>query len=109
MNRGPHGNGVADTDVIEVRRAFLMPPADAPRLLTDVPLGTMTKAAFHQHFIQAGMAHADADVVNSWTRIGLWFRAACTMVNAGGADVNSLAVTPATPANLADMFAVGAW
>ena len=109
VNQGPHGNGAADTDVVEVRRVLLMPPVDAPRLLTEAPLGTMTKAAFHQQFIQAGLAHADADVVNAWTQIGLWFRAACTMVNTGGADVNCLSVTTATPANPADMFAVGAW
>ena len=83
--------------------------SDAPRLLTGAPFGSVTKAAFCQHFIQAGMAHADADVANSWTQSGLWFCAACTMVNTGGADVNSLAVTPATPANPADVFAVGAW
>ena len=99
----------ADTDVIEVRRVLLMPPADAPRLLTEAPLGTMTKAAFYQRFIQAGLAHAEADVVNSWTQIGLWFRAACTMVNTGGADVNCLSVTLTTPANPADKFAVGVW
>ena len=69
----------------------------------------MTKAAFHQQFIQVGMTHADADIVAIWTDIGLWFRAACTLVNSRGADVNSLAVAPAMPANPADVFAVGAW
>ena len=59
VNQGPHGIGAADTNVIEVRRVLLMPPADAPRLLTEAPLGTMTKAAFFQRFIQAGLAHAD--------------------------------------------------
>ena len=109
VNQGPHAGTAAHTDVIEVRRALLMPPADIPRILTEAPLGAMTKAAFYQRFIQAGMTHTDADVVAIWTDIGLWFRAACTMANTGGADVNSLAVTPAMPANPADMFAVGAW
>ena len=82
--------------------------ADTPRLLTEAPLGTRTKAAFHQRFIQPGMGHADADVVNAWTQVGLWFHASCTNVNTAGADVNCLAIT-ATPANPADMFVVGAW
>ena len=65
LNQGPHTNGTPDTDVIEACRVLLMPPADAPRILTKAPLGAMTKAAFYQQFIQAGLAHADADVVNS--------------------------------------------
>ena len=69
----------------------------------------MTKAAFYQQFIQPGLAHADAGVVAIWTDIGLWFRAACTLVNVARGDINSLAITPAAPANPADMFAVGAW
>ena len=98
MNQGPHRNGVANTGEIAVGRVLLMPPADAPRLLTKAPLGTMTKAAFFQRCIQAGLAHADADLVNAWTRIGLWFCAACTLATVLGADVNCLSVAPATPA-----------
>ena len=86
-----------------------MPSDDTPRLLTEAPLGTVTKAAFHQRFIQAGMTHAAAAVVQAWTHVGPWFCAACTQINAGGADVKCLAVTAATPANPANMFAVGAW
>ena len=83
-----------------------MPPADLPRLLTEAPLGAVTKAAFHQRFIQVGMAHADAAVVQAWTHMGQWFRAACAQINTGGANVNCLSVTgsAATPASPADIL-----
>ena len=48
-------------------------------------------------------------MVNPWRQVGLWFRASCTNVETAGTDVDCLAVTAATPANPADMFAVGAW
>ena len=104
LNQGPHNNATPDTNVIKIRRVLLMPPADTPRLLTEAPLGTMTKAAFHQRLIQPGMGRADANVVNAWTQVGLWFCASCTNVNTAGADVNCLAVTAAAPANPAGML-----
>ena len=110
LNQGPHNNATPDTDVIKICRVLLMPPTDTPRLLTEAPLGTMTKAAFHQRFIQLGMGHADANVVNAWMQVGLWFCTCWANVNTAGADINCLAITVAAPpANPADMFAVGAW
>ena len=107
--QGPHANGTANTDLIQSRKTFVLPPSAASDILLAAPRGTITKAAFHQQFVAPGLADADADVQAIWEPVAQWFRTACTMTSIAGADVIGINVTPRVPATPAEMFATGAW
>ena len=105
-NQGPHANTVGDTDVIRGRRIMFLPPQDAHRFLLEAPRGTITKALFHQRFVQPGLGDADAGVQAIWTHVAQWFRLACTLAGGGA---NAVQVTPGTLATPAAQFAASAW
>ena len=73
LNQGPHNNATPHSDNVNACGALLMPPADVPCILTDAPLGTMTKVTFCPHFVQPGMSNPSADLAAAWTHVSTWF------------------------------------
>ena len=93
---GPHGGGVANTNEIRYRRAFLMPAQDSEHALTASPDGRYTLIGFHNTFIAPKTADADVNVQAIGTMLATWFRLASTNVNGGSTAV---AVQPVTSVN----------
>ena len=94
---GPHGVGVADTDNLQLRPAFLMPANRAGDLLTLQDSGRYSVLGFYNAFVAPGLADADADVQNAHHPIRDWFRGISTLNVNGGCCIEVTAVTSAAP------------
>ena len=107
---GPHGGGVADTDVLNVRRAMVLPPPSAGTAVDLVPSGRYTHIAFNNVILNAGLNHADAAVQALWAPIEAWYRAASTDAGAAGAAPTvSIAINPIDTTAPANTFRLNSW
>ena len=102
VNRsGPHNDGDANTDTIQVRCVILLPFSSAGPFLSTRSTGRYGLQEFYNTFIQPGFAANNA----LWTPVQNWFRLAVTQ------DVNNnpvLGITPVTSGIPADTAGLNA-
>ena len=105
---GPHGVGVADTDLVSVRTMMVLPPSVAGDVLAGAPQGRYTRVGFLNNVLNPGLGDPDANVVAMWQPIESWFRVACTQ---GGPAPHACvtAVTPVASVVPLEIMALTAW
>ena len=73
FQHGPYAAGAADTNPLDYRPIFVLPPAKIQVALTTVPEGSYTLLHFYNTFLQADLASADPAVVNAAQPLRDWY------------------------------------
>ena len=78
LRAGPWANTKADTDVLSIRPAMLLPAGEVGNALTTVPDGTYSYIGFYDAFLHPVINAGVTADINVYTPLIEWWRCVCT-------------------------------